>query len=117
MFLYGASTYLDQNMPQYNVLLHCPSISVSKGTLFSLSPLCQPCIAVIKYNIHGSPKTPNIKMFIIEVSNRSEKKFADMDLRQAVVLLVAVVYLSTAAGMNCLNSFFSSSMVLLDSSY
>lgn len=78
---------------------------------------CQPCIAVIKYNIHGSPNTPNLKMFIIEVSNRSEKKFADMDLRLAVVLLVAVVYLSTAAGMNCLNSFFSSSIVLLDSSY
>ena len=64
---------------------------------------CQPCIAVIKHNIHGSPKRPNIKIFIIEVGNHSEKKFADMDLRLAVVLFVAVVYLSTTAGMNCLN--------------
>ena len=56
-------------------------------------------------------------MFVIEVSNHSEKKFADMDLKLAVVLFVAVVYLSTTVGMNCLNSFFSSSMVSLDSSY
>ena len=42
-------------------------------------------------------------MFIIEVGNHFEKKFADMDLRLAVVLFVAVVYLSTTAGMNCLN--------------
>ena len=53
-------------------------------------------------------------MFVIEVSNHSEKKFADMDLKLAVVLFVAVVYLSTIAGMNW---FFSSSMVSLDSSY
>ena len=75
-------------------------ISVSKDTPFSLSSLCQSCIAVIKYSIHGSPKRPNIKMFVIEVSNHSEKKFADMDLKLAVVLFVAVVYLSTIAGMN-----------------
>ena len=56
-------------------------------------------------------------MLVIEVSNHSEKKFADMDLKLAVVLFVAVVYLSTTAGMNCLNSFFSSSTVSLDSSY
>ena len=84
--------------------LHCASISVSKyihSLVFHLK--CQSCIAVIKHNIHGSPKRPNIKIFIIEVGNHSEKKFADMDLRLAVVLFVAVVYLSTTAGMNCLN--------------
>ena len=62
-------------------------------------------------------KRANIKMFIIEVGNHFEKTFADMDLKLAVVLFVAVVYLSTTVGMNCLNSFFSSSMVSLDSSY
>ena len=52
-------------------------------------------------------KRANIKMFDIGDGNHSEMKFADMDLRLAVVLFTAVVCFSSNAGMSCLNSLFS----------
>ena len=52
-------------------------------------------------------------MFIIEDGNRAEINFADIALRLVVMLFIAVVCLSTNAGMSCLNSLFSVILILI----